>query len=87
MTREEIIFKINTSVSDLLGVDISELKRETTFDYLDCNELDVVEIIMDVEKEFDISLPDDELFDDEGNNGILKDMGQLYDIVISKIKI
>ena len=46
---------------DKLGVDESEVKPEATFtNDLGADSLDTVELIMELEKEFNITIPDDQ---------------------------
>ncbi len=48
-------------VVDKLGVDASEITNEASFtNDLGADSLDTVELIMEFEKEFDISIPDEE---------------------------
>ena len=58
---EEIEDKIIAIVSEQLSVDKAEIKRETSFvDDLNADSLDTVELVMELEDEFDLSIPDDE---------------------------
>lgn len=57
----EIQTKVTAIIVDKLGVDASEVKHEAHFSNdLGADSLDKVEFIMDVEKEFGISIPDEE---------------------------
>ncbi|MFC4735569.1 acyl carrier protein [Bacillus daqingensis] len=57
-TKQERIAKI---VSERLGVDESEVKREATFkDDLGADSLDVVELVMELEDEFDLEISDED---------------------------
>lgn len=57
----EIKSKLTTIVVDKLGVDASAVKPEADFSNdLGADSLDKVEFIMEVEKEFGISIPDEE---------------------------
>jgi acyl carrier protein len=57
----EIKSKITTIIVDKLGVDPSAVQPEADFSNdLGADSLDKVEFIMDVEKEFGISIPDEE---------------------------
>ena len=57
----EIQTKITNIIVDKLGVDASEVKPEANFSNdLGADSLDKVEFIMDVEKEFGLSIPDEE---------------------------
>ena len=47
-------------VADQLGVDKEKIKRETSFvNDLGADSLDTVELVMELEEEFDINIPDD----------------------------
>lgn len=57
----EIEAKVKAIIVDKLGVDESEVKREASFaNDLGADSLDTVELIMEFEKEFGISIPDDQ---------------------------
>ena len=52
--------KVKAIIVDKLGVDETEVKREASFtNDLGADSLDTVELIMEFEKEFNISIPDD----------------------------
>ena len=56
----EIESKVKAIIVDKLGVDDSEVKPEASFtNDLGADSLDTVELIMEFEKEFGISIPDD----------------------------
>jgi len=56
----EIAEKVKKIIVDKLGVDESEVTPEASFtDDLGADSLDTVELIMEFEKEFDISIPDE----------------------------
>ena len=47
-------------VAEQLGVDKEKIKRETSFvNDLGADSLDTVELVMELEEEFDINIPDD----------------------------
>ncbi|HMQ06782.1 MAG TPA: acyl carrier protein [Saprospiraceae bacterium] len=57
----EIADKVKQIIVDKLGVDESEVVSEASFtNDLGADSLDTVELIMEFEKEFDISIPDEE---------------------------
>ena len=57
----EIAEKIKKIIVDKLGVDEAEVTNEASFtNDLGADSLDTVELIMEFEKEFDISIPDEE---------------------------
>ena len=52
--------KLQEIIADVLNVDPNEVTMETTFaDDLGADSLDVFQIIMGIEEEFDIEIPDD----------------------------
>jgi acyl carrier protein len=56
----EIAKKVIAIIVDKLGVDESEVTREASFaNDLGADSLDTVELIMEFEKEFNISIPDE----------------------------
>jgi len=56
----EIESKVKAIIVDKLGVDEAEVKPEASFtNDLGADSLDTVELIMEFEKEFGISIPDD----------------------------
>ena len=58
----EIASKVKAIIVDKLGVEESEVKNEASFtNDLGADSLDTVELIMEFEKEFGISIPDDPL--------------------------
>jgi acyl carrier protein len=57
----EISEKVKQIIVDKLGVDDGEVTNEASFtNDLGADSLDTVELIMEFEKEFDISIPDEE---------------------------
>ena len=60
MSQEEIYQKVQKIVSEQLGVDASEVKPEASFaNDLGADSLDTVELVMALEEEFDIEIPDE----------------------------
>ena len=60
-TEAEIEEKVSQIVSEQMGIDKSELTRETSFvDDLNADSLDTVELVMEFEDEFEMSIPDEE---------------------------
>lgn len=56
----EIASKVKSIIVDKLGVEESEVTNEASFtNDLGADSLDTVELIMEFEKEFGISIPDD----------------------------
>ena len=57
----EIAQKVTSIIIDKLGVEESEVATEASFtNDLGADSLDTVELIMEFEKEFNISIPDDQ---------------------------
>lgn len=53
--------KVKERISDILGVDAEDVTMESSFiDDLGADSLDIVELIMALEEEFDIEIPDEE---------------------------
>ncbi len=60
-TVAEIEEKVLQIVSEQMSVDKSEITRETSFvNDLNADSLDTVELVMELEDEFDLTIPDDE---------------------------
>ena len=57
----EIASKVKQIIFDKLGVDAAEVTDEASFtNDLGADSLDTVELIMEFEKEFNVSIPDDQ---------------------------
>ena len=57
----DVAEKVKAIIVDKLGVDESEVTNEASFtNDLGADSLDTVELIMEFEKEFNISIPDDQ---------------------------
>ena len=63
----------------VLSVDADKVTMEASFaDDLDADSLDLVELVMALEEEFDIEVPEEELAE-------VKTVGQAYDLVVGKL--
>lgn len=61
MSKDEIFEKVKSIIVDQLGVDAEEVTPEASFiDDLGADSLDIVELIMALEEEFDIEIPDED---------------------------
>ena len=61
MSSEAIEAKIKTIVAGQLGRDEAEITRESSFvNDLNADSLDTVELVMEFEDEFDVTIPDEE---------------------------
>ena len=57
----DITERVQRIIEEKLGVDAAEVKPEATFtNDLGADSLDTVELIMELEKEFNITIPDDQ---------------------------
>ena len=57
---EDIASKVNRIIADKLGLDLSEVRPDATLTGdLGADSLDTVELIMEFEKAFEITIPDD----------------------------
>ena len=52
--------KIQEIVVEQLGVEKDEVKIETSFENLNADSLDIVELIMALEEEFNLEIPDED---------------------------
>jgi acyl carrier protein len=60
MTQEEIFEKVKGIVAENLSVEVSEVTPQANFaNDLSADSLDVVELVMALEEEFDIEIPDE----------------------------
>ena len=60
MTREELFDSIKSMIVEQLGVDEGSITEDSSFiDDLNADSLDMVELVMAMEQEFDIEIPDD----------------------------
>ena len=61
MTREEAFEKIREISADRLGVDEGDITAESSFrEDLEADSLDLVELIMELEEQFGMEIPDEE---------------------------
>ena len=62
MQMEEVLAKLKDIVTDRLNVEEEQIKPEAScVEDLGADSLDIVELIMDLEQEFNIEIPDEEL--------------------------
>ncbi len=61
MSNDELVQKVKDLIAESLGVKKSDVVPSASFiDDLNADSLDIVELVMTIEKEFDIEIPDDE---------------------------
>lgn len=76
---QELFDRFVKCAVDTLSVDASQVTRDASFaDDLDADSLDVVELVMALEEEFGIEVPEEELAD-------VKTVGQAFDIIVGKL--
>jgi acyl carrier protein len=59
--RKVIFDKVKSIVAEQLGVDQEEIEMKTSFEDLNADSLDIVELIMALEEEFDLEIPDEDM--------------------------
>ena len=70
----DIYEKVVAIVAEQLGISTDDITAETTLEDLNADSLDVVEVIMALESEFHMEIPDEEA-------GKIKTVGALADYV------
>jgi acyl carrier protein len=61
LDREEVLGKIQEITADRLGVDEVDVTSDASFrEDLEADSLDLVELIMELEEQFGMEIPDDE---------------------------
>jgi acyl carrier protein len=61
MTKDELLAKVKETIVEQLGADEGDIKMESNFrDDLEADSLDLVELIMAFEEEFDVEISDEE---------------------------
>ena len=77
MDRQEVLAKIADAAVEVLGVERELVTEDASFkNDLDADSLDLVEFVMAVEEEFDVSIPEEKL---EG----IGTVGEAADLVIA----
>lgn len=61
MTREEILSKLKPVIADRLSIEESEITEDKKLSDLGADSLDAVDTIMEIEKAFDIAIPDNDM--------------------------
>jgi len=61
LNEQEIQEKVISIIADQMNIDKSEISRDTSFiNDLNADSLDTVELVMELEDEFEMSIPDEE---------------------------
>lgn len=55
----DVLAKVRSLVSEQLDIDEDKITPETTFEEIDADSLDVVELVMALEEEFDMEIADE----------------------------
>ena len=77
--NEELFARFRKCAVDVLSVDADKDTLEASFgDDLDADSLDLVELVMALEEEFNVEVPEDEI---EG----VKTVGQAYNLIVGKL--
>ena len=76
---QELFARFRKCAVEVLSVSEDQVVPEAKFgDDLDADSLDLVELVMVLEEEFDVEVPEEEL---EG----VETVGQAYDLVVAKL--
>ncbi|HHT47561.1 MAG TPA: acyl carrier protein [Firmicutes bacterium] len=57
----DVFGKVRALISEQLDIDEEQITLETTFEDIDADSLDVVELVMALEEEFDLEIADEEV--------------------------
>lgn len=70
--------KVKGIISEQLEVSVDKLSPETTFEDIDADSLDIVELVMALEEEFDMEISDQEIEN-------IKSVGDIIKFIESKV--
>jgi len=56
---ETVFARLRAMLADQLGIEPEEVKMESTFENLNADSLDIVELVMAIEQEWDMEVPDE----------------------------
>ncbi len=81
MKKEEVLSKLKEIITERLDVEEDQIVPEATFvEDLGADSLDIVELIMGIEEEFDIEIPDEDAEK-------LTSVGEALNYTLSKIGV
>ena len=76
---DDVFERFKACAVEVLAVDADKVTKDASFaDDLDADSLDLVELVMALEEEFSIEVPEEDL---EG----IETVGQAYDLVVAKL--
>jgi len=76
---QELFARFRKCAVEVLSVDEAKVTPDASFaDDLDADSLDLVELVMALEEEFGVEVPEEELAE-------VKTVGQAYDLVVGKL--
>ena len=76
-TRQEIVSKVNEILVDKLGIDASEIRNDAQMEAdLNADSLDAIELVMEFEKEFYITIKDEDM-----DAMTQWNVGNIYDLI------
>ena len=79
MSNDESFEKFKECAVEVLQVPADKITREARFsEDLDADSLDLVELVMALEEQFDVSVDENELED-------IETVGQAYDLIVAKL--
>ncbi len=81
MERSEVLSTVRNAAVEVLGVEPDAVVEEAKFkEDLDADSLDLVELVMALEENLEVTIPEEEL-------GDIKTVGQAVDVVVGKLAV
>ena len=81
MERTEVLATVKDAAVEVLGVEPDAVVEEAKFkEDLDADSLDLVELVMALEENLEVTIPEEEL-------GDIKTVGQAVDVVVGKLAV
>ena len=81
LTREEVLHRIRTHLSEELGIDASTIEEQSRFkEDLEADSLDLVELVMELEDGYGIRMGEDQA-------ERIKTVGQAVDFVLAQASV
>ena len=81
MERSEVLATVKDAAVEVLGVEPDAVVEEAKFkEDLDADSLDLVELVMALEENLEVTIPEEEL-------GDIKTVGQAVDVVVGKLAV